>query len=765
MDVSISAATFSSFLKCPRKGHFLLRNISAQSALFSDMEARLFALYKAEATGQHGDRLPVLTNFRDVTRASLATVHGIDCATAVYRFDGQASRCDGAGDRSFTHAGGPIPVMFSPWDKADPIDSMLVCFGAIALAQVSNIWVSAGMLIYGTGYRRKLVKIDRHVARLYPLLEAIRKAHEADVAPPVVLNRHCSTCDFQSQCRQLAVDHDDLTLLRGMTEKERSKIKRKGISTITQLSYSYRPRRRRRKRSAADGILTSGPGRPATVARNDQALRALAIKKQQAHIQGAPSLRIEGTPVFLDVEGMPDRDFYYLIGLRFVDGNKQVQKSFWANGPDGERDIWQQCLRVLQVINKPQIVSYGAYELRFLRRMQSRYIGADRDVEGLLATAINLVDFLYGKIYFPTYSNSLKEIGRYLGIEWAWQQGSGGAAPLMRRTWELSGDERFKQDLIAYNADDCRAAEKVMQTVAQICQGASPLNIVDVRSLEVGFQHPIGKFDGALPEFEKINAAAYWNYQRTKVYVRTSKTIRKSVSGRSLPQARGSVDRHVVIEDTPAKCRRCGANQFWAYNRDSTHIVYDLKFTRRGIKRAAVQYHYGKHMCSACRCEMTTYQPPSQYGQNLRAFLVYLVIELRLSYRKACDHVLSLFNVRVPTSIAQEIKSEYASRFQSTYNYILRELASGPLIHADETRGVVNGGGHYVWVFTNLTSVAYVYAKSRDRTVLDELLAGFKGVLVSDFYAAYDGVPCPQQKCLIHLMRDINEDLHKNPIR
>jgi hypothetical protein len=43
------------------------------------------------------------------------------------------------------------------------------------------------------------------------------------------------------------------------------------------------------------------------------------------------------------------------------------------------------------------------------------------------------------------------------------------------------------------------------------------------------------------------------------------------------------------------------------------------------------------------------------------------------------------------------------------------------------------------------------------------LLDGFRGVLVSDFYAAYDSVPCAQQKCLIHLMRDINEDLHKNP--
>ena len=42
-------------------------------------------------------------------------------------------------------------------------------------------------------------------------------------------------------------------------------------------------------------------------------------------------------------------------------------------------------------------------------------------------------------------------------------------------------------------------------------------------------------------------------------------------------------------------------------------------------------------------------------------------------------------------------------------------------------------------------------------------LAGFSGVLVSDFYAAYDSVPCAQQKCLIHLMRDIKEDLHRNP--
>jgi hypothetical protein len=46
---------------------------------------------------------------------------------------------------------------------------------------------------------------------------------------------------------------------------------------------------------------------------------------------------------------------------------------------------------------------------------------------------------------------------------------------------------------------------------------------------------------------------------------------------------------------------------------------------------------------------------------------------------------------------------------------------------------------------------------------LKEKLSGFNGVLVSDFYTAYDSISCVQQKCLIHLIRDINDDILKNP--
>jgi hypothetical protein len=75
----------------------------------------------------------------------------------------------------------------------------------------------------------------------------------------------------------------------------------------------------------------------------------------------------------------------------------------------------------------------------------------------------------------------------------------------------------------------------------------------------------------------------------------------------------------------------------------------------------------------------------------------------------------------------------------------------------------VGGKAAYVWVFTTLEEVAFVFSESREASTPQKILQDFQGVLVSDFYAGYDGIPCPQQKCLIHLMRDINEDLAKQP--
>ena len=52
----------------------------------------------------------------------------------------------------------------------------------------------------------------------------------------------------------------------------------------------------------------------------------------------------------------------------------------------------------------------------------------------------------------------------------------------------------------------------------------------------------------------------------------------------------------------------------------------------------------------------------------------------------------------------------------------------------------------------------YFLRRGRDKGVVDEALGeSFSGVLVSDFYAAYNHYPGPKQRCWAHLLRDIHD--------
>jgi hypothetical protein len=62
-----------------------------------------------------------------------------------------------------------------------------------------------------------------------------------------------------------------------------------------------------------------------------------------------------------------------------------------------------------------------------------------------------------------------------------------------------------------------------------------------------------------------------------------------------------------------------------------------------------------------------------------------------------------------------------------------------------------------------MDDVVYIWSKTREGDIATEFLKDFNGVLVSDFYAAYDSVRCPQQKCLIHLIRDLNDNIYREP--
>jgi hypothetical protein len=122
-----------------------------------------------------------------------------------------------------------------------------------------------------------------------------------------------------------------------------------------------------------------------------------------------------------------------------------------------------------------------------------------------------------------------------------------------------------------------------------------------------------------------------------------------------------------------------------------------------------------------------------------------------------------LFGLSVPQGSVYKFKRTVASFYKGQYEKIIKTILAGSLIHIDETTINLRKEKGYVWVITGTDSVYFFYRKSREGSFLGDMLKKFRGVLVSDFYTAYDSFDIPQQRCLIHLMRDMNDDLLKNP--
>ncbi len=195
----------------------------------------------------------------------------------------------------------PIRLLFT--NKLSKDDKLLLALDAFALSKSLGREVSVGRIIHGDDHATLKVKTSPMTSEVRKRIEKIAALLANPTPPDLVLNRHCAGCEFQARCKQKAVEKDDLSLLSNMPENERTRLHRKGIFTVTQLSYTFRPRRRPKKlRDKREKYHHS--------------LKALAIREKKVHIVGSPELKLEGTPVYLDVEGLPDRDFYYLIGVR-----------------------------------------------------------------------------------------------------------------------------------------------------------------------------------------------------------------------------------------------------------------------------------------------------------------------------------------------------------------------------------------------------------------------------------------------------------------
>lgn len=134
-----------------------------------------------------------------------------------------------------------------------------------------------------------------------------------------------------------------------------------------------------------------------------------------------------------------------------------------------------------------------------------------------------------------------------------------------------------------------------------------------------------------------------------------------------------------------------------------------------------------------------------------------------LPVRPISQTLAALFSESVGNSTICKFIHQLSNDYAHTETLLRRGILQSPFIHVDETKISIQGQNWYVWVLTDGKHVIFRLTDNRETTLIQNILAGYEGVLVSDFYGGYDSMPCRQQKCLVHLIRDLNDDLWKHP--
>lgn len=648
------------------------------------------------------------------------------------------------------------PVKVIGTCRASRTDALGLAYECLVLGEVQGRQPASGTLIRMGGHSSKVKLTSKHkeVGRIVDALRAWADDPSGD-APPVVLNKHCSSCPFRDACLQQAEKEDSLSLLDRMTPKLMRKYHDKGIFTIRQLSHIYSPRRSRKKARRA--------------ARHSPELQALAIRTGKIHIAQLPELPRRPVELVVDLEGIPDRDAYYLAGLLICKDGEIEYQSYWADDSVGEAAMWSALVERLEAFPDAPVYHYGTYEKKTFATLAKRHGRGS----GLADRLVNVASSVYGKVYFPVRSNGLKQIGRFLGAEWTDPQASGLQSLVWRHSWEAGRAEPYKQALLRYNHEDCKATRMLVDLLAQISRDAASNPAIDFahrpkrNATELGTE--------VHHQFERILRGAEENGRRRSVRVRPG-----DIEAEGEPKKRGAPKGHQAYRRVvPSKAnrivrvspkRRCPKGHGDLIHDDRSmaeKTITDLVFNRNGCRKSITRYEGKRGLCPKCKRH---YDPPAiarlgnrVFGHAFLAWTVYQRIVLRLPYRIIAQVTEHLFGVGLSASGAIRHLRYLAGYYAPTEEAHLRAMLKNNFVHLDETKINIEGIDHYVWVFTDGRHVIFRMTQTREADIVREVLAGYQGVLVSDFYPGYDGVPCRQQKCLVHLIRDINDDLWKAP--
>ena len=216
------------------------------------------------------------------------------------------------------------------------------------------------------------------------------------------------------------------------------------------------------------------------------------------------------------------------------------------------------------------------------------------------------------------------------------------------------------------------------------------------------------------------------------------------------------IDRHEehrldVCPDCGGALQRC--------KRKRTRTIEDIL---EDIKTEVVEHTIHRDYCPRCgkHIEPTVPDalPNAAIGHRLVAMTAWLHYGLGVTIDQILDIVGYHLHTRVSAGGLVAMWRRLAGIFESWYEQIAREARGSAVLHADETGWRVNGQPYWLWCFANPDLCYYLIDRSRGSPALERFFAeAFDGVLVTDFWSAYNAFAQERQCCLAHLLRELEK--------
>jgi transposase len=154
-------------------------------------------------------------------------------------------------------------------------------------------------------------------------------------------------------------------------------------------------------------------------------------------------------------------------------------------------------------------------------------------------------------------------------------------------------------------------------------------------------------------------------------------------------------------------------------------------------------------------------------GERLTGLVGYMRSFLRLPYRLIQAFLEAVYRLKVSVGELVNLSQKVEQKLTGEVARIQEEARASPYVHMDETGWRENGQNGYIWCMVADTPqpVRYFeYHRSRAGQVVQSMLGEeFKGVVVSDFYSAYNIYQGLHQRCWVHLLRDLAEIRQEHP--